>query len=282
MAQITQERGRHAETASEAAAIALADPRLARSTDQSRLLVCALAAIGFCTLAAASAAVLVPHVRPLLLQEDGIIEMASVVCLAIAAFGAGAASAIWGLRTPLVVAGLIGLAELLDETSFGSRVFGFEPPELYGGGELDGFHDLLILAYRLLNGISSILAWLWVGLMLAVSAGAMLFAARQLGNGLRGAGSWLTDHILIFLHIGFIGLAQVIDVATDSRALSAVEEMLELNAAFALVFYVAQQAHNSWSGKSTAMASYATAKMTPKAHGSKATTDHGRPERRLR
>ncbi len=42
----------------------------------------------------------------------------------------------WGLRLPLTIGGLIGLAELLDETSFGARVFGFEPPALYGGGDL--------------------------------------------------------------------------------------------------------------------------------------------------
>ena len=39
----------------------------------------------------------------------------------------------------------------------------------------------------------------------------------------------------------FIGLAQVIDIAASSRAFAAVEEVLELNAAILLAFYVVQQ-----------------------------------------
>ncbi len=243
MTQVAHAGSRHAEIASGATAFSPADPRLPQSMDQSRLLVCALAAIGTCTVFAAVVAIFAPGVRPALLQEDGIVEMASVACLATVVLGAGAASVMWGLRAPLLVAGLIGFVELVDETSFGSRVFGFQPPALYGGGELDGFHDLLILAYRLLRDVSQILAWVWVGLMLAVSVGVALFALRQVGNRMRGVGSWFTDHVLIFFHIGFIGMAQAIDVATTSNALSAVEEMFEFNAALALVFYVAQQAH---------------------------------------
>lgn len=244
MTSIIREGG-STETVTGAVALAPLDPPLPQSMRRSPWLVCALVAIGICTLAAALIAVLVPGIRPVLLQEDGIIEMASVVCLAIVVLGAGSAIAMWGLRLPLLVAGLIGFAELLDETSFGSRVFGFRPPALYGGGELDGFHDLLILAYRLLRDVNRGLAWAWVGLILVASLGIMLFALSQLGNGIGNKRSWLTDHVLIFLHIGFIGLAQVIDVATTSSALSAVEEMFEFNASLALVFYVTQQGHRS-------------------------------------
>jgi hypothetical protein len=229
-------------------------PLFLQPRDQSQWLIYALVAIAICTLAAALIAIMAPSTRPVLLQEDGIIEMASVACLAAAVLGAGAASAIWGLRAPFLVAGLIGFAELMDETSFGSRLFGFQPPALYGGGELDGFHDLLILAYRLLYDIDRSLAWVWVGLLLAASLGIMTFALTQMGNGIRNRRSGLTDHILLFLHIGFIGLAQVIDIATASNALAAVEEMFEFNASLALVFYVAQQAHRSRS-ESTARSS---------------------------
>jgi hypothetical protein len=247
MAQITHGATRRAEIASGATIVASTDSPLPQLMNQFALLVRALAAIGTCTVAAALVAILVPGLRPVLLQEDGIIEMASVACLVAVVLGSGAAIAMWGLRAPLLVAGLIGLAELMDETSFGSRVFGFQPPALYGGGELDGFHDLLILAYRLLGDISVNLAWTWVGLMLIASVGVTLFALRLAGNGVKGVGSWFTDHVLVFLHIGFVGLAQVIDVATTSNALSAVEEMFEFNAALVLVFYVGQQVYNSWS-----------------------------------
>lgn len=221
-------------------------PFFPQSRDQSQWLIYTLVVITFCTLAAALTAVLAPSARSVLLQEDGIIEMASVACLAAAVLGAAAASALWDMRAPLVVAGLIGFAELMDETSFGSRIFGFEPPALYGGGELDGFHDLLILAYRLLHDVDRSLAWMWVGLLLAASLGIMMFALAQMRNGIKNRRSELTDHVLLFLHIGFIGLAQVIDIVTASNALAAVEEMFEFNASLALVFYVAQQAHRSW------------------------------------
>lgn len=207
---------------------------------QLSFLVVALVLVGAVTVAAALAAVLAPGIRSLLLHEDGIVETATVVFLAMAVLGAAAATVRHGLRVSVALAGLIGLAELLDETSFGSRLFGFEPLPLYGGGQLDGFHDLLILAYRLLRDVSQGLAWLLVGLMLALSAGLVLFALRQIARNMAGATTWLSGHALLFLHVGFIGLAQVIDIATSSRALSAVEEVLEMNAAILLAFYVAQ------------------------------------------
>lgn len=210
-------------------------------TAHQRWLMAALALTGSITIASASIAVLAPGVRRVLLGEDGIIETASAICLAIAILGTGAISAIRGPRWPVLLAGLIALAELTDETSFGARVFGFEPPPLYGGGELDGFHDLLILAYRLLHDLSPVLAWLWLALIFVASAAVVLIALRQPANVVRGGGSWLADHVLLFLHVGFIGLSQVIDVATSSRALSAVEEVLEFNAALLLVLYVFQQ-----------------------------------------
>lgn len=217
-------------------------PLFLQSRNQTRWAIVALASIGICTLTATLAAVFAPGMRPLLLQEDGIIEMASVACLAAAVLGAVIVSVTWGgPRLPLLVAGLIGFAELMDETSFGSRLFGFQPPALYGGGELDGFHDLLILAYRVLRDIHPTLAWILAGLLLAASLGMMMFALSQLGRGVGERSSWLADHMLIFLHIGFIGLAQVIDVAAESKVLSAVEEMLEFNASLALLFYVASR-----------------------------------------
>ncbi len=215
-------------------------PANVEQRDRSWLLACALSVVSAVTVTAALAAVFAPGIRSLLLQEDGIIEMGTVLFLAVAVIGAGAAIAFWGLRVPLALAGLIGLAELLDETSFGSRLFGFEPLPLYGGGQLDGFHDLLILAFRLLQGVSQDLAWLLVGLMLVLSAGLVLFALRQTARNMAGSTAWLSGHVLLLLHVGLIGLAQVIDIAASSRALAAVEEVLELNAAILLAFYVAQ------------------------------------------
>lgn len=220
---------------------AVGDVAMTARRGDFRFLACALALTGAVTVASALAAIFAPGLRSLLLREDGIVEMGTVIFLAAAALGAGAATALRGLRIPLALAGLIGLAELLDETSFGSRLFGFQPLPLYGGGQLDGFHDLLILAFRLLQQVSHNLAWLLVALMLALSVGLVVFAVRQIARNMAGATTtWLSGHALLFLHVGFIGLAQAIDIAASSRAVSAVEEVLEMNAAILLAFYVVQ------------------------------------------
>jgi len=207
-----------------------------RRSGQIRFLVVTLALVGAVTTAAALAVIVAPGIRHLLLREDGIVEMGTVAFLAISVFGAGASTLLRGERLPVVLAGLIGLAELLDETSFGARLFGFQPLPLYGGGQLDGFHDLLILAYRLLRDVSHGLAWLLV----ALSAGLVLLALRHVRQGMAGTTTRLSGHALLLLHVGFIGLAQAIDIAASSRALAAVEEVLELNAAMLLAAYVVQ------------------------------------------
>jgi hypothetical protein len=46
--------------------------------------------------------------------------------------------------------------------------------------------------------------------------------------------------VLLVAHVALLGLSQLIDVVATSRPLSAVEEVLELNAAVVLAFYVAQ------------------------------------------
>ncbi|OQM73696.1 hypothetical protein [Manganibacter manganicus] len=215
--------------------------------DQSRHLVSALAVVTIVTALSAAVAIFAPDMRPLLLQEDGIVETASAMMFAMAFLGAVVATILVGFRAPLLLAGLIGFAELMDETSFGSRLFGYEPPPLYGGGQLDGFHDLFILVYRLLQSASQDLAWLWVGLMAIGALAFLTLALRLVTKGFAGRNTRLSSHTLLFLHFGFIGLAQVIDVAASSHILAtpelaAMEEVFELDAAIVLVFYVLQQA----------------------------------------
>jgi amino acid transporter len=206
---------------------------------QIRWSIWTLAVIASCTGVIALTAIFLPGMRGVLLREDGIVEMGSVICLAGAVLGTAAAIVAWGPRLPFMLAGFLGLVELLDETSFGARLFGFQPPALYGGGELDGFHDLLILAFRLLADVSPGLGLVWVGVIVGASVAIMLVALRPAK--IAGWSTGLSGYILIFLHVGLIGLAQAVDVATSSRVLSAVEEVLEFNAALVLLVYVAQQ-----------------------------------------
>lgn len=214
-----------------------------RPTARMKFLVAALVVIGAVALFSALLAVFDPAIRGLLLQEDGIIEMAGAIVLSFVVAGSGYAIWRWGLRFPFVVAGLLGFAELMDETSFGSRILGFDPPPLYGGGQLDGFHDLLILVFRLARDFNADLAWLWVGILLAGSIALVAFALFQFWKGINFKLADPSSHTLLFLHIGLIGLAQVIDVATHSQILSAMEEVFELDAEIVLGFYLAQHVY---------------------------------------
>ena len=187
----------------------------------------------------AALAVWVPELRTVLLKEDGLVEMGTAVCLA-----GVVAAATWGIfakgpRASFTIALTIGFIEFMDEISFGTRLFGFEPPRLYGGGELDGLHDLLILAFRLVRDFMPNLGWVLLGLVFLVSLS--LFAARKMPHRvISGAKSAFAEHVLLVSHVALLGLSQLIDVATTSRTMSAVEEVLELNAAVVLAFYVAQ------------------------------------------
>ncbi len=214
-----------------------------RMAGQAYFLVMAPAVIGSIALATALVAIVDPTIRPQLLQEDGIVEAASVIVLLFVVTGSVYAIYHWGPRFPFVLAGLLGVAELMDETSFGSRLFGFDPPPLYGGGELDGFHDLAILVFRLLRVVSQDLAWLWVGLMLVVAVALVAYATHQIAKSVGDTAGGISSHTLILLHFGLIGFAQVIDVATHSHVLAAMEEVFELDAEILLGFYLLQQAH---------------------------------------
>ncbi|CAM5334759.1 hypothetical protein MAUB1S_05804 [Mycolicibacterium aubagnense] len=219
---------------------------LPRPMDRSGLLMGAFLIVGVVTAAAALVAVEAPDLRPLLLQEDGIVEMATAVFFALAAFGAAASLTMWGMLLPLLLAGLVGFAGLMDETSFGSRLLGFQPPPLYGGGQLDGLHDLLIVVFRLTRDLNPLLSRLLVGLLLASSIALAAFVATQLLKGFRGDLKHFSGHTLFFAHVACIGLAQVIDISVaSSHALSAMEEVFELDAAILLAFYVLQQAREA-------------------------------------
>lgn len=224
-----------------------ANVELPRGIDQLSLLLCAVLTVCITTAIAAFVAVWLPDLRPLLLLEDGIIEMATAVFFATAAIGAGISVATWGLRIPLLLAGLIGFAEFMDETSFGSRLFGFQPPPLYGGGQLDGFHDLLVVAFRLAHDLNPLFAWLLVASMFAISAALAAFVAMQFLKRLHGGPKRLSSHTLLLAHFAFIGLAQAIDIsASSSHLMSAMEEVFELDAAILLAFYVLQQSGEAW------------------------------------
>lgn len=94
----------------------------------------------------------VPRVREPLFGEDRLIETIAAGFF-LAAFVVGVAFLIAyrvrRYRVFLFIASSLGLLGFLDEISFGARLFGWSLPEMPGGGEFDGAHDVVILTYRL-------------------------------------------------------------------------------------------------------------------------------------
>ncbi len=80
-------------------------------------------------------------------------------------------------------------------------------------------------------------------LMLVVAVALVAYATHQIAKSVGDTAGGISSHTLILLHFGLIGFAQVIDVATHSHVLAAMEEVFELDAEILLGFYLLQQAH---------------------------------------
>ena len=111
-----------------------------------------------------------------LLGEDGVVEWASAGLFAYAACLAAFASLPSAGRSDRAlryyVIALAGIC-CMSELSFGARIFGWNMPDMTGGGEIDGAQDLVLVTLRTLGAstvlifvaicISAILAWAIVG-----------------------------------------------------------------------------------------------------------------------
>ncbi|WP_132549812.1 hypothetical protein [Rhizobium azibense] len=74
-------------------------------------------------------------------------------------------------RSVLVGTSGLSLILLLSEISFRARIFDLQMPQMSGGGEFDGGHDIVILLVRLLSDAGR------TGLLVAVTGVALLVAA---------------------------------------------------------------------------------------------------------
>lgn len=185
--------------------------------------------------------VLVPRLRRPLFGEDRLIETATALFF-LAAFIVGLAFLIAHTcrryRVLLLIASSLGLVGFLDEISFGARLFGWSMPEMAGGGEFDGAHDLVILIYRLGAEADPIaIAAIGAALVLTTLLGVLSWYAqlRSLTHRM------LTDpaYGLFALFVGGVAVAAVLDLDIGLLGhLGPVEEIVELNAGLALLLAV--------------------------------------------
>ncbi|MDQ4074684.1 MAG: hypothetical protein M3220_00405 [Chloroflexota bacterium] len=138
---------------------------------------------------------------------------------------------------PLLVA-LLGLLGFLDELSFGRQYINLPEPSLYGVG-IDAVHDLFKVIYLI------VVVWGGPGRVLilaAITAGVVLlywlWNRHQQTTSLSTLETLLQPrYIFLFLCGLFIFIALVIDLEfNESPSVLLLEELLELNAALALLF----------------------------------------------
>lgn len=182
--------------------------------------------------------ILFPASRAVLSTEDGVVEMAGASFFLTAAIAALYSLIRRGYTTNFLLLPIVlGVVGALSEVSFGARHLGTPVPEMYGGGELDGAHDLIVLATRLLETFWTRTPYLAAGAAL-LAIGILGAIVWRLRDGLeRAAGHLWVHHRLLYLFAGVLGLALAIDTAIQHPAMRPVEEIMEMGAALVLLFY---------------------------------------------
>ena len=185
--------------------------------------------------------VLAPRLRGPLFGEDRIVETATAL-LFLAAFIVGLAFLIAHrsrrYRVLLFIASSLGLLGFLDEISFGARLFGWSMPEMAGGGEFDGAHDLVILTYRLGAEADPIVVAGICATLVLIALLCVLYWYAQVRS--------LTHRMLIdpayglfALFVAGVAIAAVVDLDIGFLThLGPVEEIVEMNAGLALFLAV--------------------------------------------
>lgn len=172
-----------------------------------------------------------------ILGEDGIVEWASAGLFAyaacLAAFVAPPPATRWDRALRYYVTALAGIC-CLSELSFGARIFGWNMPDMVGGGEIDGAQDLVLVTLRTV-GLPAILIAAAIGL-LAIAAWAVARGFHYRAA-LRPILRWMTgDSAPILVAAATLALlvALACDILEEPRLRSA-EEVIELSAAALLV-----------------------------------------------
>lgn len=176
---------------------------------------------------------------PRLVREDGVFESVTA-----AAFGGAALIAAWicgtrwrGMdaleRLCLAVAGVVAGLAALSEVSFGARFFGWSMPAMPGGGQLDGIHDLVIIAVRWSRAATTEGFVLAAASVLVLSAWIVFASRKWLWALLRRT---LRDTVFFALALTGVLLAAAVGLdAAHSRRLEVLEEALETAAGLVLL-----------------------------------------------
>lgn len=170
--------------------------------------------------------------------EDGIVEWMSATLFAIPiglsaiAYRARAITA-WDARL-LAVVGVLSLACLLSELSFGARIGGFSMPAMKGGGELDGGQDVVMILKRQIDNSENYRNYFAaiVSVIGAIGAILIVFLRKTIKSALKSI-DYNFQYAFLFAALSLLSIAVLFDLY-ESSATMAFEEVLELAAATCL------------------------------------------------
>lgn len=170
--------------------------------------------------------------------EDGIVEWMSATLFAIPiglsaiAYRARAITA-WDARL-LAVVGVLSLACLLSELSFGARIGGFSMPAMKGGGELDGGQDVVMILKRQIDNSENYRNYFAVIVSVIGAIGAVLIVSfRKTIKSVLKSIDYNFQYAFLFAALSLLSIAVLFDLY-ESSATMAFEEVLELAAATCL------------------------------------------------
>ncbi|RCS24200.1 hypothetical protein DUT91_07755 [Phyllobacterium salinisoli] len=182
--------------------------------------------------------------RPDLLVEDGIGESlgaAGFAAASLLALRAAFKSAFVTSTERSILVGTSGLSLILflSEISFGARIFGLQMPQMSGGGEFDGGHDIIILLVRLLNdaGRTELLVIATGMALLVAAAGVLLALFRQKAQ---ASVRYILSRAFEFrlaVAVCMLASAVTLDLITSYKA-AILEEVLEFSASGVLILAV--------------------------------------------
>ncbi len=181
--------------------------------------------------------------RPDLLVEDGLIEtlgaagFAAASLLALGTALLRSVSLTFTERSILVGTSGLSLMLFLSEISFGARIFDLQMPQMSGGGEFDGGHDIVILLFRQLRDAGSagmLLAAAVIGLLLAT---ALPYLFRKQAQAIVRYVLLRAFEFRLAVAAGMLASAVTLDLMTSYKA-SILEEVLEFSASIVLILAV--------------------------------------------
>ncbi|MDK1389970.1 hypothetical protein ILFOPFJJ_06651 [Ensifer psoraleae] len=183
--------------------------------------------------------------RPDLLVEDHLVESLGALGFATAALLAlGTAirrRACLSSTEKSILAGTSGLCSILflSEISFGARMFNLQMPEMRGGGEFDGGHDIVIVAFRLVrdSGPIGYLAAAIGALLLLTLATVLLHMFRQKIYAMLHRILARAFECRLALAVAMLASAVTLDLVPSYKA-GILEEVLEFGASGVLILAI--------------------------------------------